>query len=86
MDINSAAIFEELQLRKEVDEHGTVRYYNLRGRLHRTNGPAIIWLTNHNWRLFASMQNTRTFEEYWIDGIRYSKSEFNLIVRNNSWH
>ena len=41
--MNSAAIFEEFQLRREVDDAGDTRYYDKNYRLHRDFGPAVIY-------------------------------------------
>ena len=38
-----AELFEALKYRIEVDRHGTRRYYNSAGQLHRDDGPAVVW-------------------------------------------
>ena len=38
-----AAVYDALKYHVKVDQHGTRRYYNSAGRLHRTDGPAIVW-------------------------------------------
>lgn len=40
--MSEVAVFEALKYRVEVDCHGTRRYYNADGQLHRETGPAAI--------------------------------------------
>ena len=40
-----AEVFDALKYRIDVDRHGTRRYYNDAGRLHREDGPAIVYPT-----------------------------------------
>jgi hypothetical protein len=37
-----AELYEALTLRVEVDDFGTRRYYNSKGKLHRDAGPAVV--------------------------------------------
>ena len=39
--MSEQAVFDALRYRIEDDCHGTRRYYNTAGQLHRTDGPAI---------------------------------------------
>ena len=47
--IDSSAVFEEIQLRKKVNDLGDIRYYNKDGQLHRICGPAIVWSSGTMW-------------------------------------
>ena len=38
-----AELYEALKYRVVVDRHGTRRYYNDAGLLHREDGPAVVW-------------------------------------------
>ena len=53
----NAELYEALKYRVDVDEYGTRRYYNDAGRLHRLDGPAIVWRS-------GSMQ-------WWLNGQRH---------------
>ena len=39
--MSEQAVFDALKYRIEVDKHGTRRYYNSTGELHRDDGPAV---------------------------------------------
>ena len=43
--MSEQAVFDALKYRTEVDRHGTRRYYNGAGVLHRNGGPAIEFPT-----------------------------------------
>ena len=47
--MSEQAVFEALQLRLEVDNAGTRRYYNGEGQLHRVHGPAVEYLSGERW-------------------------------------
>ena len=42
-DAELCTLYSALKYRIEVDQHGTRRYYNAAGRLHRVDGPAVEW-------------------------------------------
>ena len=52
-------LYSALKYRVEVDHHGTRRYYNAAGRLHRVDGPAVEW---HDGDL-----------EWWLNGKSYTE-------------
>jgi hypothetical protein len=53
---------EQDKLEKTIDEHGTITY-RLNGKLHREDGPAIIYADG---------------DKFWyLEGIRYTEEEFN---------
>ena len=80
------ALAEELMLRREVDENGTIRYRNENNEVHRVHGPAVIWANgtkhwfqdNKRHRLdgpaivWASGDRSR-----YIDGEYLSEAQFN---------
>lgn len=37
------AVFEALKYRIDLDEEGTRRYFNNAGKIHRIDGPAIVY-------------------------------------------
>ena len=41
--MSEQAVFESLKYRIEVNEYGIHKYYNSANKLHRDNGPAVIW-------------------------------------------
>lgn len=41
--------WELLQLTRDVDEDGSIRWYNASGELHRLGGPAIIMADGSEW-------------------------------------
>ena len=47
--MSEQAVFEALKYRIEVDRHGTRRYYNGAGMLHRNGGPAIEFSNGVNY-------------------------------------
>jgi hypothetical protein len=49
----------------------SVKYY-LHGKLHRTDGPAVMRL------------HIEWYEEYWLDGKKLTKSEFNAVPYTTS--
>lgn len=51
MEFDTKVIFEEIQLRKEVNEYGTIRYFNKDNYLHREFGPAVISSNYQSWFL-----------------------------------
>lgn len=51
---DTLATFETLKLRREVDEDGTVLYYNSEGKLHRETGPAAVYDDG--------------LQQYWLNG------------------
>ena len=81
-DAELCTLYSALKYRVEVDHHGTRRYYNAAGRLHRTDGPAVEW---HDGDLewFQNGKRHRTDgpavewsdggREWWLNGVCYSK-------------
>jgi len=59
--------FEALKYCVDINEYGTKRYYNCEGKLHREEGPAVIWYNG---------------SRYWfLDGESYSQEGFNKEIR-----
>jgi hypothetical protein len=52
--------------KKEVNSFGTIRYYNASDKLHRLNGPAIIWAIGD--------------KDWYIIGKGYAKRKHNRLV------
>jgi len=78
----------ENYIRKEVDYHGGIFYYNLKQRLHRLDGPAIdnngdkVWIINgkiHRSDGPAVLLRLNA-KEWWINSKQYSKSCHNRLV------
>ena len=44
-------VYEALKYRIEVDQHGTRRYFNAAGQLHREEGPAVVRTGESHWFL-----------------------------------
>lgn len=78
---------------KEVDERGIITYKDRRGELHRLDGPARLWNKGelgyeHEWyrnnRLHRldgpAIEYLDGTHEYWIDGKKYSKEEYQMIM------
>jgi hypothetical protein len=47
---------------------GRTEYYNMKGQLHRLNGPAVEF--------------TYGSKEYWVNGQMYTEEEFNRLIGN----
>lgn len=84
-DINSSVIFEELQLRRLVDEHGTITYLNKSGELHRILGPAVtyehgatFWLQNHYYHRISGPAIERADGSYawYINDREYTEESY----------
>jgi hypothetical protein len=74
-----------MDITKEVDKHGAIRYRNESGQLHREDGPAFekpngykVWLINGKYH----REDGPAFEypdggvEYWLNDMGYSKEEY----------
>ena len=61
-------VFDRLKYRVEVDEYGTYRYYNTAGRLHRTDGPAVVSLGG--------------YKAWYINDRMMTEDEFNQAVKD----
>ena len=86
MSVELDQLAEELTLRIEVDEDSNIRYYNSDNKLHRSHGPATIFIDGSNvWyqngelhRLDGPAVMYSNGDEFWfINGIRYFEEEFN---------
>ena len=69
------------ELRREVDEFGTVRYYNKGGKYHRLDGPAIEyadedkewWIEGKRHRLDGpAVEYSNGARDWWIEGKYYT--------------
>ena len=65
-------VFDALKYRIDVDTHGTRRYRNVMGQLHRIGGPAIEY-TNGNKEWWQNGQRHRTDGPAveWCNGVRF---------------
>ena len=80
-----AELFETLKYRVGVDRHGTRRYRNAAGQLHREAGPAVeytdgtsLWYQSgvlHRTNGPATVRATG-YSEWWIKGIPHSKQSY----------
>jgi hypothetical protein len=75
-----------MKISKKVDEHGTIRYRNELGQLHREDGPAIEWSNGRKyWCLNGKLHREdgpaieylNGDKEWFINDKEYSKQEFN---------
>jgi hypothetical protein len=76
---------------KEIDEHGTVRYYK-DGRLHRTDGPAAeytsgtkVWFINGERHRTdgPAMEWYNGWKSWYLNGIEYYEEEtYKIELRN----
>jgi hypothetical protein len=76
--------------KKEIGELGTIRYYNDRSELHKTDGPAIEWAdeaierwrTNNLYHLIVGSATDYWFKgkDWYLFGKIYNKSEHNRMV------
>ena len=85
VDINSAAIFEELSLKREVNGLGTVRYFNSEGELHRNFGPAMV-TSKGSYHWFSNGKHHRVdgparlwadgHRAWYINGVKYLEEDY----------
>ena len=77
---NEADVYDALKYRIEVGQHGTRRYYNSAGRLHRTDGPAIVWgvVAGGEWYINGVLHREdgpaavySDGNEWWLNGVRH---------------
>jgi len=81
--------------KREVSEFRTVCYYNSVGQIHRTDGPAIIfvngdkyWMVNEKrHRLngpaviwYTDTSSSMPVQEWWINNKEYKKSKHNRLA------
>ena len=85
-----AELFDALKYRVVIANDGTRRYYNDAGRLHRTDGPAIVYpYGGQEW--YRNGLRHRTDDpaiewgcgacEWWIDGVQYTQQEYYLQLK-----
>ena len=76
---------------KVYDTH-TV-WYNLEGKYHRENGPALEWVNgSKSWWINGKRHRTDGpavecadgYEEWWINGTQYSEQSFNEYINNQN--
>lgn len=53
---------------KEVNENGTIRYYK-DGKLHREDGPAVIWTNGDKWYYLNGKQMTKEQYTTYVIGV-----------------
>lgn len=76
-------------MKREVDDYGTIKYFNEQQQLHREDGPALIyehgskhWYQNGDMHRLDGPAYERWdgHQEYWINGQEYTEEEFKLIA------
>ena len=79
------ALAEELTLLIEVNDYGTIRYYNSDNKLHRVNGPAVIytngdksWIQNDKYHRLdgPAIVCSDGVRSWYIDGKYHSEEAF----------
>ena len=90
--MSKTEVFEALQLRLEVDNSGTRRYYNSEEQLHRVHGPAVEFLSGERWwyqngKLHrtdgAAVEWSNGAKEWWLNGQPVTEAQFNQKVSQN---
>ena len=89
-----AELFEALKYRVGVDRHGTRRYYNDAGLLHRDDGPAVVWRSGSvQWWLNGQLHRDvgpaieyvdGSSKEWWLHGVKHRDSGPAVIQRDGS--
>lgn len=83
-------VFDALKYRTEVDRHGTRRYYNGAGQLHRLHGPAVEWYDGgKEWWQNDQLHRTDGpaiiskigVPSFWLNGEYMTKREYDCAVR-----
>ena len=65
-------VFDALKYRVEVDEFGTRRYYNFDGKLHRVEGPAIVYTSGtQEWYQNGKLHRIGGPAAEWMDGTQW---------------
>lgn len=65
-------VFDALKYRVEVDEFGTRRYYNSDGKLHRVEGPAIVYTSGvQEWYQNGKLHRIGGPAAEWMDGTQW---------------
>ena len=68
-------------------------WYNLEGKDHRENGPALEWVNgSKSWWINGKRHRTDGpavecadgYEEWWINGTQYSEQSFNEYINNQN--
>ena len=77
LPLSKEAFWESLTQRREINEYGTVIWFNADGQLHRDNGPAIEYASGSNaWFMngFLHREDGPAIEEadgakeWWLNG------------------
>ena len=78
-------VYDALKYHIDVDEYGTRRYYNVAGRLHRDDGPAVEYATGtKEWWINGELHRdvgpaviwNDGSKEWWINGVQYTEAEY----------
>ena len=78
-----------MNINKDIDEYGTIRYRNEQGQLHREDGPAVEYADGDKfWYLNGLLHRedgpAREWADghkvWWINDIEYSEQEFNDYI------
>ena len=78
-----------MNITKQVDKHGTIRYYNKNGKFHREDGPAIEYpIGRKYWYLNGKFHREdgpaieyENGDKFWcINDKEYSEQEFNEFL------
>ena len=92
--MSEQAVFEALQLRLEVDNAGTRRYYNSAGQLHRLHGPAVEFLSGERWwyqngKLHRTdgpaIMSKTGIPSFWLNGEYMTPNEYDRAVGYVKW-
>ena len=83
-------VFDALRYRIDIDEFGTRHYYSADNRLHRTDGPAVLWTTGDSfWFQNGQLHRTDGPAIEYSDGRKFwylnhrplTEDEFNQAVK-----
>ena len=86
-------VFEALKYRIDVDTHGTRRYRNVMGQLHRIGGPAVEFANGHKeWWQYdqrhridgPAIEWSNGVRFWYINGKRLTKAAFNQAVTTSA--
>ena len=91
--MSEQAVFDALKYRIEVDTHGTRRYRNVMGQLHRIGGPAIEYTNgSKEWYQYGLRHRIDGPAIEWRNGVRFwyingkslTKAAFNQEVTTSA--
>ena len=86
-----AEVYSALKYRVDVDQFGTRRYYNQNGKLHRENGPAVLWADGTTmWYQNGLRHRTNGpavilangIKLWYLENVQYSRAQHRAKVKN----